>query len=131
MNGHIIIITIKHGDKVVAEMCNRLELPNAFKECGMIAAREHMRASKFNEMRVPKKVDFLVSNFRNKLGLYGLEIIVNSDKERTKDILFAKLGEQMIKKVNGKEIINKDNFEKVKEEIRRKRIEWLKQNIDN
>lgn len=120
---------IKYGDKVVAEMCNRLELPNIFKECGMIAAREHMRASRFNEMRVAKKVDFLVSNFRNKLGLDGLEIIVNSDKKRDADIRFAKLGEKMIKEVNGKEIINKDNFEKVKEEIRKNRIDWLKENI--
>ena len=45
------------------------------------------------------------------------------------DIKFAKLGEKMIKEVNGKDIINKDNFEKVKEEIRRNRIEWLKENI--
>ena len=67
MNGHIIICMIKYGDKVVAQMCNRLELPNAFKECGMIAAKEHMRASRFNEMRDAKKVDFLVSNAKTKL----------------------------------------------------------------
>ena len=39
------------------------------------------------------------------------------------------LGEKMIKEINGKEIINKDNFEKVKEEIRKNRIDWLKENI--
>ena len=82
---------IKFGDKVVSEMCNRLELPNIFKEYGIIAAREHMRASRFNEMRTAKKVDFLVSNYKTKLGLEGLEIIVNSDKERKDEIKFAKL----------------------------------------
>lgn len=58
---------IKLGDKVVAEMCNRLELPNIFKSCGMTSAKEHMRASRFNEMRVAKKVDFLVSTAKTKL----------------------------------------------------------------
>ena len=82
---------IKFGDKVVSEMCNRLELPNIFKECGITAAREHMRASRFNEMRTAKKVDFLVNNYKTKLGLEGLEIIVNSDKERKDEIKFAKL----------------------------------------
>lgn len=60
---------IKCGDKVVSEMCNRLELPNIFKYCGMVACREHMRASRFNEMRVAKKVDFLVNNFKTKLRI--------------------------------------------------------------
>ena len=120
----------KVGDEVVRNMCNRLELPNIFKECGMVAAREHMRASRFYEMRIGKKVDFLVSNYKTKLGLDGLEIIVNSDKVREKEIKFAELGKQMINNVNGKEIINKENFLKVKEEIRNNRINWLKKNID-
>ena len=33
----------------------------------------------------------------------------------------------MIKEVNGKQIINKDNFEKMKEEIRKNRINWLRE----
>lgn len=108
-------------------MCSRLELPNIFKECGMLAAREHMRASRFNEMRTAKKVDFIAKNYKSKLGLEGLEVIVNSDKEREHEIKFAKIGSQMMKEVNGKQIINKDNFEKVKEEIRTNRINWLKE----
>lgn len=93
----------------------------------MTASREHMRASLFNEMKIGKKVDFLVSNHKTKLGLEGLEIIVNSDKKRDVEIKFAELGNQMIKEVNGKEILNKDNFEEIKEEIRKNRINWLKE----
>ena len=33
----------------------------------------------------------------------------------------------MIKEVNGKQIINKDNNEKVKEKIKKKRINWLRE----
>lgn len=48
----------------------------------------------------------------------------------------------MIKEVNGKEIagahctcdeaktVNKDNFEEIKEEIRKNRINWLKEKIE-
>ena len=117
----------KIGDKVVAEMCNRLQLPNDFKKAGMLSAREHMRASLFEEMRASKKVDFISANYRTRLGLYGLEVIVNSDKIREKDIKFADLGMQMINEVNGKNIIDRDNFEKVKEEIRANRIKWIKE----
>lgn len=117
----------KIGEKVVAEMCNRLKLPNDFKKAGMLAAREHMRASMFEEMRPSKKVDFISANYKSRLGLKGLEIIVNSDKVRAKDIKFADLGFQMMKEINGKNIVNKDNFEKVKEEIRANRIKWIKE----
>ena len=117
----------KLGDKVVADMCNRLDMPNNFKKAGMIAAREHMRASMFNQMRPSTKVDFITSNYRNVLGLDGLEIIVNSDKKRDKDIKFAELGMQMVKEINGKNIMNQDNFQKIKEEIRLNRINWIKE----
>ena len=33
----------------------------------------------------------------------------------------------MINEVNGKNIIDRDNFEKVKEEIRANRIKWIKE----
>lgn len=118
----------KVGDEVVRKMCNRLKLPNLFKYAGMVSAKEHMRASRFYEMRPSKKVDFLVSINKTKLGLKGLEIIVNSDKDRGEnEIKFAKLGENMIKEINGKEIIDKNDFEKVKEDIRKRRIEYIKE----
>ena len=118
----------KFGPQVVREMCNRLELPNLFKYAGMESAKEHMRASLFYEMKPSKKVDFLVSNYKTKLGLKGLEIIVNSDKDRgDNEIKFAKLGEDMIKSIDGKNIKEKEDFEKLKEIIRKNRIEWLKE----
>lgn len=120
----------KDGEIIVREMCNRLDLPNIFKYSGMVAAKEHMRASLFNEMKITKKVDFLVANAKTKLGIEGLEVIVNSDKKREVEIKFAELGNQMIKEVNGKNI-TKDNFEEIKEEIRKNRINWLKEKINN
>lgn len=118
----------KYGGDLVRDMCNRLELPNVFKYSGMVSAREHMRASRFYEMRTSKKVDFLVNNYKTKLGLEGLEVIVNSDKERGEnEIKFAKLGLDMIRNVDGKNIKDKKDFEKIKEEIRKNRINWLKE----
>ena len=59
----------KRGENVVKDMCKRLELPNDFKSYGCTAAREHMRASLFEEMRISKKVDFLVNNYKTKLRI--------------------------------------------------------------
>ena len=87
-----------------------------------------MRASRFYEMRPSKKVDFLVNNYKTKLGLEGLEIIVNSDKDRGEnEIKFAKLGNDMIKAVDGKNIKDTNDFNKLKEIIRKNRIDWLKE----
>lgn len=118
----------KEGIEVVRNMCNRLELPNIFKYSGMISAKEHMRASLFYKMKLGKKVDFLVNNYKTKLGLEGLEIIVNSDKDRGEnEIKFAKLGHDMIKAVDGKNIKDTNDFKKLKEIIRKNRIDWLKE----
>ena len=70
-----------------------------------------------------------IKNSKTILGLEGLEIIANSDKEREIPIKFATLGNKMIKEINGKTVncIDSD-FNKLNDKIRQKRIEWIKKN---
>ena len=86
-----------------------------------------MKAGKFYDLKASTKVDFLTKNAKTILGLKGLEIVANSDKEREQKIEFADLGYKMLNEINGKNVhIDENNFVKLNEKIRQKRIEWIK-----
>ena len=116
-----------NGDDLVREFCNRLKMPTNYKKVGITSCREHMKAGKFYDLKASTKVDFLVKNAKTILGLRGLEIVANSDKEREQKIEFADLGYKMLNEINGKNVhIDENNFVKLNEKIRQKRIEWIK-----
>jgi tRNA nucleotidyltransferase (CCA-adding enzyme) len=115
------------GQELVKNMCKRLKLPKAFEKCGVVACKEHMIAGRFDEMRDSTKVDFLERNAKTILGLRGLEIVTNCDKNREK-VLFADLGLKMLKEVSGKDFPNETDFIKLKNKIREKRISWIRNN---
>ncbi len=118
-----------NGDDYVRNFCNRLKMPTNYKKVGIASCHEHMKAGKFNELKASTKVDFLVKNSKSILGLYGLEIVANSDKVRDKKIEFAKLGNKMLTQINGKTIdVAGLEYDKLNEKIRQKRIEWIKNN---
>ena len=121
-----------NGDELVKKFCNRLKMPTNYRKVGITSCHEHMKAGKYSDLRASTKVDFLVKNQKTLLGLEGLEIIANADKQRENEIKFAKLGNTMIKEISGKTIdcINND-FNKLNDKIRQKRIEWLKKNSCN
>ena len=88
-----------------------------------------MKAGKYYDLRTATKVDFLSQNAKTVLGLKGLEIIANSDKERDRKIEFADIGEKMIKEINGKTIdFSGNDYIKLNEKIRQERIRFLKEN---
>ncbi len=93
----------------------------------MVACREHMIAGRFDEMRDSTKVDFLERNAKTVLGLKGLEIITNCDKNREK-VFFADLGLNMLKDVSGKDFPNEPDYNKLKNKIRQARISWIRNN---
>lgn len=114
------------GEEPIRALSKRIKVPKSWEESGLIAAKEHMRAARYGEMKLSTKVDFLTKNARTVLGLRGLEIVANSDKNRGELIRFAKVGMSMLKEVTGKDIEDKKDYIKLKETIRNNRIKWLK-----
>lgn len=123
------------GVKLVEEFSNRIGVPNSWKKCGKISAKEHMRGGIFNKMTPAKQVDFITNVSKSMLGLEGMKIVVTCDRwreEPPKDIKFDILGEQVLNKVNGDFIKKKYNVrnEEIGEKLRQERIELLK-SIEN
>lgn len=123
-----------NGVQEVINLANRLKLPNDWRDYGKVAAKEHMRAGIFNKMTVSKKVSFIETIFKTKIGLKGMEIIVEADRNCRGDmsdkVEFAKIGEKIICEVNGDMIklqFGIDDGIKLKEKIHEQRVNKLKE----
>lgn len=126
----------KKGVNEVSKLCNRLKMPNEWTACGKVSAKEHMKGGIFYKMTPAKQVDFIERVYKSKLGLKGLEIVVESDRNcrgNVKEkIQFAKLGEEIMTKTNGdliKEKYGIDEGIKLKEKLREERIKFIKTKI--
>lgn len=80
-----------------------------------------------------KKVDFIERIDKTLLGLDGLEIVVESDRNcrgnNDEKVEFAKIGKKLIKEIDGKLIMEKYNISpgiKLKEKIHEERVLYLK-----
>ncbi len=122
------------GVQEVINLSNRLKIPNEWCDYGKVAAREHMRAGIFYRMTPNKQVDFIERISKTKIGLYGMEIVVDSDRNcRGEDygkVEFAELGEKLLNEVNGDKV--KAEFEiddgiKLKEKIHEQRVTKFKE----
>ena len=127
-----------HEDKGVTlaqTLGNRIGAKNEWIKAGKVACREHMRGGIFYKMKPSTKVDFIERVSKTKLGLDGLQLIVNADKlsgGRTPqgNFNFVDIGKKCLEEVNGDFIKQKYNikegieFYKI---LRQERIEWIKQ----
>ena len=127
-----------HEDKgvtLVGTLGNRIGAKNEWIKAGKVACREHMRGGIFYKMKPSTKVDFIERVSKTKLGLDGLQLIVNADKlsgGRTPqgNFNFVDIGKKCLEEVNGDFIKQKYNikegieFYKI---LRQERIEWIKQ----
>lgn len=124
------------GVKLVEEFSNRLGVPNSWKKCGKVSAREHMRGGIFNKMTPAKQVDFITNVSKSMLGLDGMKIVVTCDKwreEKPEDIKFDILGKQILEKIDGNYIKEKYKIKderEIGEKLRNDRIEFIK-SIEN
>ena len=128
-----------HDEKGVVEVLkfgNRLKMPNEWILCGKVAAKEHMKGGIFYEMTPAKQVDFIERVSKSKLGLEGLEIVVESDRNcrgtEKEKIEFAELGNLLLKEVNGDYIKKKFGLEEgllLKQKLHEQRIIFLKQKL--
>lgn len=121
------------GVKQVQNFGNRLKMPNSWIKCGIVAAREHMKGGIFYKMTPKKQVDFIERIDKTILGLEGLEIVVESDRNcrgtKIEKIRFAELGKKVINNINGTDIMKKYNLSpgiKLKEKIHEERVKYLK-----
>ena len=122
----------KNGVKLVEKLGNRLKLPQSFIKCGKVSAKEHMLGGLFEKLKPSKKVDFLDRVSKSMLGLEGLQIVVNSDRMGREDApQFAKIGNKMLKEIDGEYVMKKYSLKpglELKEKLRQERIEWVKEN---
>lgn len=127
---------INHDENGVAEvikMGKRLKLPTSWIKCGITAAKEHMKGGIFYKMTPNKQVEFIERICKTTIGLYGLEIVVESDRNcrgtKKDNIKFAELGEKLLSQVNGKTVMKKYNIqsgENLKKIIHQERVEYMK-----
>lgn len=130
-----------HDEKGVAEVskfANRLKIPNDWKDYGKVAAKEHMKGGIFYKMTPAKQVDFIERVYKTKLGLKGLEIVIESDRNcrgiAEDKIEFAEIGNIIINKINGDYIKEKYGIEegiRLKQKLHQLRIEMIKEIIHN
>ncbi len=116
----------ERGVELVKVLCNRLKLPTNYEKVGVVACKEHMKAGIYNEMRIPTRVDFLERSAKSVIGLEGMEILANADNTKAKPLRFAKMGEEMLKKITAKNYPKDIDYKVLKEKLRNERIEWLK-----
>ena len=125
-----------HDEKGVAEVAkfaNRLKMPNDWASFGKVAAKEHMKGGIFYKMTPSKQVCFIERVYKSKIGLRGLEIVVESDRNcrgiNSPKVEFAELGERVIKEINGdliKEKFGLDEGIKLNQKLHQQRVEFLK-----
>lgn len=119
----------ERGVELVKSLSNRLKLPTKYQKAGVTACKEHMKAGLFNEMRTAKKVDFIERLSKSVLSLDGIEILANADNTKNTKIEFATIGKEMLEKINAKEYPKNMDYNIIKENLRRDRINWLNEKL--
>ncbi len=121
----------KAGIQLVQKLSKRLGVPTLWEKCAVLSCKEHMRAGIFERMKPKKQVELLELLSKSGLGLDGMSVVVEADKcssgEKEKVVNFEYIGNKMLKEVNGNTVSlsGKTGIER-KEEIKKARINWLK-----
>lgn len=123
------------GKGEVIKFGERLKMPKSWISCGITAATEHMLGGIFYKMKPNKQVDFIERVSKTRLGLKGLEIVVESDRNcrgnEKEHVEFAEIGQELISKINGKSVLarfpNITDGIQLKNKIHQERIEYLKE----
>lgn len=127
-----------NGIDEVGKFSSRLKMPRDWEEYGKVACREHMIGGIFYKMTPAKQVSFIERVSKTKIGLEGLELVVESDRNcrgvKPQTIKFAKLGKYVLDSIDGNYI--KEHFKvnsglKFKEKLHEQRIQFLKKLYDN
>ena len=121
----------ERGVKIVRQFSKDLRIPNAWEKCGVVAAREHMRGGIFYRMKPSKKVENIERVDKSYLGLEGLQIVVNCDKEgrEEKDYNFCDIGKECLNSVTADIVSKKYNLKPgiaLGKRLHQERVLWMK-----
>ena len=121
----------KKGVKLVGIIGKRLKLSNRLIKCGKVAALEHMKGGIFDTMKVSTKVRFIEKVNNTILGLDGLQIIVDADKNNDNENInnFSKIGHEVLNCTNGCKIMEEYGIKessKVASIMHEVRVDYLK-----
>lgn len=123
------------GVALVENLGHTVNVPNNWIKCGKTAAREHMTAGRFIEMKPNTKVSFIERVDKTILGLEGLEIIAISDrmsssKKEVDSVSFYEIGKRCLQEVDGEWIKKKYGLTEgiaLKSKLHEERVKWMKQ----
>lgn len=119
----------KLGETAVRAMAARLKLPKTWVSVGLDAAKLHMKARLFNEMRPSKKVEFLEAAKGSAIGFDGLAVIVKADNGPDISCLKA-LSDDMFDNVNGQALgLDAKDGKKNADILRQARATWIRQKV--
>lgn len=123
----------ERGVELVSKLGKRIGVPKSWIKCGKAACKYHMKGGIFYKMTPAKKVKFIEEVSKTYLGLDGMQLVVNADKNRKsyedKDIEFAKIGKEMLEKIDGKYIEDKYKIKPgilLGEKLHQERTNWMK-----
>ncbi len=116
------------GIELVKKMSKTIGVPNVWEKCGIISAEVDARAEKIEKMEFGKQVDLIEKLAKSPLGLDGMQIVIECARnENDKTFPLVKIGECMLKQINGRTInLNEIEEKKRYEVLRKERIKWLK-----
>lgn len=119
------------GVNLIKIIGKRLKLSNRLIKCGVAASLEHMKGGIFDNMKNSIKVRFIERINNTILGLDGLQIIVNADKNYEKENVnnFSKIGYEVLNCTNGSKIIKEYGIKestKVAHIMHEVRVNYLK-----
>jgi|GEM_PF-96243 len=125
----------KTGIDLVRQIGSRLGVKKHWISISETVSKYHMIAARFDEMRAPKKIDFITEIHKSALGLKDFELIINADEMIGRNTAqFANIGEQLMHEVTEREVIKKytidpleiqKNPNEFKEIVRNERIQWF------
>lgn len=116
-------------------LAKRIGLPKKWIDCVNSAIMNVDKYINYNKLNILQKVDFLENVYKSNIDFNGLKIICianNCYNIEHNNINFEKIAEEMLRKIDGKYIINKYNIKPdklFKETLRKERANWLKNNI--
>lgn len=127
----------KNGPAEVTKLVNRLKMPKEWAEYGKVSAKEHMKAGIFYKMTPGKQVEFIERISKTRIGLDGLEIVVESDRNcrgrERESIKFADLGKKVLESVTGELIKEKYDIKDekyFKQVLHQERVNVLKEELN-
>ena len=129
----------ERGVKIVTRFSKDLRMPKTWEKCGKTACKEHMRGGIFERMKPAKKVEFIERVDKSCLGLEGLQIVVDCDKDNN-DILkkesynFVSIGKECLEEITAKKVAKKYKLEEgivLGNKIHEERVKWMKRKINS